>query len=169
MLRHKFSCLIAGVVATLALTISAAAQSFELRGKVVGLSDGDTITVLDGNQAQHKVRFNGIDAPESSQDFGQASKRNLSTLVFGKEVVVRWSKRDRYDRLIGNVSLDGKDINLEQLKAGLAWYFRQYERDVPADKRAPYAAAKAEARAARRVYGHRRTQHRRGSFDARDR
>ena len=126
------------------------AHADELRGKVVSISDGDTVTVLDAKQKQYKVRLNGIDAPESSQDFGQVSKRNLFSLIFGKEVVVVWQKIDRYSRIVGNVSFDGKDINLEQLKAGLAWYFRQYERDVPADKRGAYAAAEAEARQARR-------------------
>jgi len=90
------------------------ARANELRGKVVSVSDGDTITVFDAKQEQHKVRLNGIDAPESSQDFGQVSKRNLSSLIFGKEVVVMWQKIDRYSRIVGNVSFDGKDINLEQ-------------------------------------------------------
>ena len=128
----------------------ASARADELRGKVVSVSDGDTITVLDNNRVQHKIRLNGIDAPESSQEFGQASTRNLSSLIFGQEVVVTWQKIDRYGRLVGNVFLGGKDINLEQLKAGLAWYFRQYEREVPSNRRATYAAAEAEARQARR-------------------
>jgi endonuclease YncB( thermonuclease family) len=66
---------------------------------VVGVRDGDTITVLDQNKRQHKVRLIGIDAPESKQDFGEVTKQNLSSLVFGKEVTVISKKRDQYGRL----------------------------------------------------------------------
>lgn len=134
----------------LILLATANAHAEELLGKVVGVSDGDTVTVIDSNTKQHKIRLNGIDAPESSQDFGQASKRNLSALVFGKDVTVRWSKRDRYGRIIGTVLRNDEDVNLAQLRAGFAWYFRQYERDVPSQMRATYAAAEAEARQAHR-------------------
>ncbi len=61
-------------------------------GKVVGVHDGDTATVLDSDKTQYKVRFNGIDAPELKQDFGSKSKRNLSDLIFGKEVTVIFNK-----------------------------------------------------------------------------
>jgi hypothetical protein len=80
----------------------------ELRGRVVAIANGDTITVLDANNTQHKVRFNGIDAPESSQVFGQASKRNISTLIGGKIATIEYTKTDRYGRIIGTVILDGK-------------------------------------------------------------
>lgn len=133
-----------------ALAVSALAQSSELRGKVVSVADGDTITILTPDRQQHKIRFNGIDAPESSQDFGQVSKKNLAGLVFGKDVVVLWSKRDKYGRIIGTVMLGPVNVNLEQLKAGLAWYYRQYAGDVPAGNRAAYERAEAEARAAKR-------------------
>lgn len=137
-------------VLLIALAISAAAQANELRGRVVAVSDGDTITVLDANQRQHKIRFNGIDAPESQQDFGQTAKRNLSHLIFGKDVAVTWSKIDRYGRIVGTVKSGGQDINLEQLRAGLAWYFRKYESDVPPANRRLYDAAEAEARRSKR-------------------
>lgn len=131
----------------LLLTLTAHAET--LTGKVVGVHDGDTITVL-ANRAEHKIRFNGIDAPELGQAFGQASKRNLSNLIFGKIVQVETNKTDRYGRLVSTVTLDGKDINLEQLKAGMAWYYRQYERDVAAEHRALYEQAERTARAAKR-------------------
>lgn len=126
------------------------AQFQELRGRVVSVSDGDTITVLDGERRQHKIRLNGIDAPESAQDFGQTSKKNLSGLIFDKEVVVSWSKVDRYGRIVGTVLIGGVSANLEQLKAGLAWYYRQYAGDVPAENRPLYEKAEIEARATRR-------------------
>lgn len=122
----------------------------ELRGRVVSVADGDTITVLDSTNTQHKIRLNGIDAPESKQDFGQVSKRNLSDLVFGKDVTVRWSKMDKYRRIVGTVFVGGTNANLEQLKGGFAWYYRQYERDVAPDLRNAYERAEADARAARR-------------------
>jgi endonuclease YncB( thermonuclease family) len=67
-----------------ALSLSAAAQQQTITGKVVGVSDGDTITVLDASNNQHKIRLDGIDAPESSRDFGSRAKQSLSDLVFGK-------------------------------------------------------------------------------------
>ena len=122
----------------------------EIRGRVVSVADGDTLTVLDASNRQHRVRLNGIDAPETKQAFSQVSKRNLSTLVFGKDVVVTWQKTDQYGRLVGTVHLGTSDTSLEQLRAGLAWYFRRYERDVAPNLRPVYEAAEAEARAAKR-------------------
>ena len=70
---------------------------------MVGVADGDTVTVLNSNRQQHKVRLGGIDAPEKAQPFGQRSKENLSRLVFNKEVRVEWEKQDRYKRIVGKV------------------------------------------------------------------
>jgi endonuclease YncB( thermonuclease family) len=100
-----------------------------LSGRVVGVHDGDTITVLDANHQQHKIRFAGIDAPESRQAFGTRSRQNLSGLVFGKDVAVEWNKHDRYKRIVGKVLVDGHDVNLEQVRAGMAWWYRQYAKD----------------------------------------
>jgi endonuclease YncB( thermonuclease family)/methylphosphotriester-DNA--protein-cysteine methyltransferase len=121
-----------------------------IEGKVIRVSDGDTIAVLDKDNKQHKIRFQGIDAPESKQDFGQASKENLSKMVFGKQVTVIWDKVDKYRRTVGKVLLDGKDINIEQVRAGLAWHYKKYEDEQPPEDRQTYAAAEAEARAAKR-------------------
>jgi len=79
------------------------AHADTLTGRVVGVADGDTITVLDANRQQHKIRFQGIDAPEKAQPFGQRSKQNLSRMVFGKDVRVEWDKRDKYKRIVGKV------------------------------------------------------------------
>lgn len=130
------------------VAIGAFAQ--ELRGRVVSIADGDTITILDADHQQYKIRFNGIDAPEHNQDFGQVSKKHLSDLVFGKDVAVRWSKKDKYGRIVGTVFVGQTNANLEQLKVGLAWYYREYERDVPSENRQAYERAEAEAKAARR-------------------
>ena len=74
-----------------------------ITGRVVGVADGDTVTVLDADKVQHKIRLAGIDAPEKAQAFGNRSKQNLSDLVFGKDVRVDWDKRDRYGRIVGKV------------------------------------------------------------------
>lgn len=125
-------------------------HSQAIKGRVVAIADGDTLTVLDGQNQQHKIRLNGIDAPEIGQDFGQASKRNLSELVFGKEVAVFGSKVDKYGRLVGTVLIGSTNANLEQLKAGFAWFYRQYAGDVPEIERAQYEAAETEAREGKR-------------------
>ena len=121
-----------------------------IEGKVVKVADGDTITVLDKDNKQHRIRFQGIDAPESSQAFGQVSKKNLSDLIFGKQVTVIYSKMDKYRRVVGKVLLDGKDINIEQIRAGLAWHYKKYADEQPPEDRITYAQAETEARAARR-------------------
>lgn len=131
-----------------ALPCPALAQS--LSGRVVAVSDGDTLTVLTVTKEQIKVRVNGIDAPEKAQPFGQASKQNLSRLVFGRTVTVESNKRDRYGRTVAKVLVDGLDVGLEQVKAGLAWHFKEYEREQSPEDRRAYAEAEAEARQARR-------------------
>jgi endonuclease YncB( thermonuclease family)/methylphosphotriester-DNA--protein-cysteine methyltransferase len=120
-----------------------------IEGKVVRVADGDTITVLDKENKQHRIRFQGIDAPESKQAFGQKSKQNLSDLVFGKQVTVIYSKMDKYRRVVGKVMLDGKDINIEQIKAGMAWHYKKYEDEQPPEDRVSYAKAEQEARASK--------------------
>lgn len=141
------------LVAVLALAGSAvvAGQAPQgLRGRVVAIADGDTITVLDSEQRQHRVRLNGIDAPETGQPFSNVAKSHLSGLVFNRDVVVIGRKIDRYGRLVGTVMVGDVNANLEQLRAGLAWFYRAYEADVPADLRATYALAERDARAAKR-------------------
>lgn len=106
------------------LCLSAAAQPQTITGKVVAIADGDTLTVLDAGNRQHKIRLDGIDAPESSQDWGSRAKQSLSDLVFGKTVTVISSKKDKYGRTLGKVMLDKRDINLEQIRRGMAWFYR---------------------------------------------
>lgn len=120
-----------------------------LAGRVVGVADGDTITVLDATKTQHRVRLNGIDAPETGQPFSTVSKQHLSDLVFGQAVTVVGSKRDRYGRLVGTVIVGTTNANLEQLRAGFAWYYREYASDVAPENRPIYEAAEANARAGR--------------------
>jgi len=114
------------------------------------VADGDTITVLDSTDTQHRIRLEGIDAPESHQAFGSRSKQNLSEMIFGKDVTVVYQKTDQYGRLVGKILLDGRDVNLEQVKAGMAWHYKEYEREQTPEDRELYAKAEDEARAARR-------------------
>ena len=79
---------------------------------MVRVIDGDTIVVLDTGKVQHKIRLQGIDAPERRQAFGTKSKEHLSELVAGKSVKVDYSKYDRYRRVLGKIILNGKDVNL---------------------------------------------------------
>ena len=118
----------------------------ELIGKVIKVSDGDTITVLDSNNQKHKIRLKGIDAPESQQAFGDISTQSLSELVYDKEVLVTWDKKDKYYRILGKVIVDGRDANYEQLKKGLAWYYKQYEKDLSDEDKQRYSEAEEWAR-----------------------
>lgn len=94
-----------------------------------GVPDGDTITVLDADKVQHKIRLAGIDAQEKKQPFGQRSKESLSDLVFSKAVTVDTNKRDRYGREVGKVLVNGLDANLVQVQRGFAWHYKAYERE----------------------------------------
>ena len=131
----------------LALAIGANAET--ITGRVVGVADGDTVTVLDRDKVQHKVRLAGIDAPERSQAFGNRSKESLSDLAFEKTVAVETSKRDRYGREVGKILVNGRDVNLIQVERGMAWHYKAYQREQSLDDRSLYDAAEMGARAAK--------------------
>lgn len=118
----------------------------QLRGTVVSITDGDTITVLDQGRVQHKIRLSGIDAPEHRQAFGNASRQHLASLVFQKEVVVETTKKDRYGRLIGKVVVGDRDVCRAQIESGLAWHYKKYAGEQAANDRELYAAAEVAAR-----------------------
>lgn len=101
-----------------------------LSGRVVGVTDGDTVTLLTEQKEQVKIRLNQIDAPEKSQAFGMKSKQSLSDLCFGKPATVESHGKDKYGRTIGALSCDGVDANEAQIKAGMAWVYRQYSHDA---------------------------------------
>lgn len=105
------------------------AQKSSIQGRVVGVSDGDTITVLTAQNQQYRIRLDEIDAPESSQPFGRRSKEILSDLVFGKSVTVQVGGKDRYDRLTGKVFLQDQDINRAMVSKGAAWVYTKYLKD----------------------------------------
>lgn len=134
-----------GVVLAGLILLSGVARAQVFTGRVVGVSDGDTITVLAPGNRQVKVRLDGIDAPESRQDYGQRAKQMASDLVFGKQVTVTTKERDRYGRTVGAVTVGGVDVNLAMVSAGMAWWYRQY-----APGNAALERAESSARAARR-------------------
>jgi endonuclease YncB( thermonuclease family) len=124
-------------------------QAETIVGRVVAVSDGDTIKVLDDNRKMFVIRLKGIDAPEKSQSFGQRAKQSLSELVFESRVEVHWHKRDRYDRIVGKVlGASGTDICLEQIARGMAWHYKQYASEQSAEDLRNYTHAEVTARAA---------------------
>jgi endonuclease YncB( thermonuclease family) len=125
-----------------------------LQGRVVAVTDGDTLKVLDAANTQWKIRLMGIDAPEKKQAFGPQSKSNLSGLVFGKTVKIEYSRKDRYGRTIGKIIVNGIDANQEQVKAGMAWHYKQYAKEQRIEDRTTYARAEEQARAGHRGLWH---------------
>jgi micrococcal nuclease len=110
--------------------------------QVVGVIDGDTVTVLSPEHIQTRCRLFGIDAPEKAQAFGQASKKALSDLVYRKTLDVKVVDTDRYGRSICRLTLAGVDISRQQVVLGMAWVYRRYNRELP------YYEAEAAAKTA---------------------
>ena len=117
-----------------------------IKGQVIGVSDGDSITLLDSENRQYKIRLQGIDAPEKTQAFGQKSKESLSNLVFEKYVHVHWSKKDQYGRTVGQVMVGSLDACLEQVKLGMAWHYKAYQSEQTLVDRVLYDVAEKTAR-----------------------
>lgn len=99
-------------------------------GKVIAVADGDTFTVL-RDTLQVRVRLEGIDCPEKKQPFGNKAKQTVSEMVFAKHVRVVESSKDRNKRSIAKVYLsDGRCVNEEMLRLGMAWHFKKYSDDA---------------------------------------
>jgi len=114
-----------GLLAILAGPLLAA----EYSGRVVGVSDGDTLTLLTPEKQQVKIRLGEIDTPESKQPYGERAKQALSDLAFGKQARVVVQDTDRYGRKVSRVYVGGTDVNAEMVKQGAAWAYRQYLKD----------------------------------------
>lgn len=142
-MRVKFSA----VSAMLFSASIACAQN--INGRVVSIADGDTITLLDSANVQHRIRLAGIDAPEKKQAFGNVSKRHMSDLAFGKAANADCYKTDRYGRLICIVSVGGRDVGLAQLEAGLAWVYQRYIGELHPSMQLDYQSAEDKAAADR--------------------
>ncbi len=126
--------------------LSLTAFANTLTGKVVKITDGDTLYVLHANYKDHTIRLAGIDAPERKQAYRLASRKHLASIVAGQQVTIEYKKRDRYGRIVGKVLLDGIDVSLEQVKAGLAWHYKKYQHEQSVEDRELYADAENKAR-----------------------
>jgi len=118
------------------LFCSSLAMADTITGKVVSVADGDTVTILDSSFAQHRIRLAQIDAPETShgknkpsQPFGNDSKQSLASLTFGKVVTASCGDTDRYGRSVCGISVDGLDVNREQVRRGMAMVYERYATD----------------------------------------
>ena len=142
------------MLALLLFALSSAASGAEIVGRVVAVADGDTLTLLDASHEKHRVRLSGIDAPERRQAYGERAKQHLAALVFARHVRVVWDKKDRYSRIVGRVfaaECESRcpytiDVGLEQIRAGLAWHYKQYAREQAPPQRELYAAFERRAR-----------------------
>lgn len=138
--RHLLAALL------LATSLSVPAATFT--GPVIGISDGGTITVLDADLQQRKIRLAGIDAPENKQPFGMVSRQRLADRIFGREVIADCPRRDKYRRELCTIFLNGEDQNLAQIQAGMAWWYRHYAHEQEPAQARRYERAEREALAA---------------------
>lgn len=113
----------------------------QLQGMVIKVTDGDTVNVLTSDNQTHKIRLAGIDAPEKKQAFGNKSKQALDDEIGGKVVSVEFNKLDKYQRIVGKIMFNGKDVNLHQIQRGLAWHYKKYENEQEVEDRSIYANA----------------------------
>lgn len=148
-MRNSNFNLARGLIAIVLTLLAAAASAETLTGHVVGIADGDTLTLLDATNTQHKIRLAGIDSPEKGQPFGQVCKKSLSDLAYDRVVEVESSKLDRYGRVIGKVLVNGQDVNLEQVRRGCGWHYKKYQNEQILDDRLSYNAAEESAKSRR--------------------
>jgi endonuclease YncB( thermonuclease family) len=137
------------VALVLGLTFVSAESAETLTGRVIGVADGDTLTIL-VDQRTAVIRLDGIDAPEKGRAFGQAAKRTLSDLAFDRTATATCHKVDRYQRRVCAVSVDGRDVGEELILRGHAWVFTRYAHELPAVRRGAYENAERTAREERR-------------------
>ena len=124
--RPATPALVVALAVALVLALAGGAVADDLR--VVRVSDGDTFTGLDAENRQIKVRLHGIDAPEAKQAFGTVARKALADLIADKTVSVEEVDRDRYGRVVGRVTVGGKLVNAEMVRAGMAWRYVQFDR-----------------------------------------
>lgn len=108
--------------------VSAASVKGAVAGRVVGISDGDTLTILTEDKQQVRIRIFGIDAPEKKQPFGTRSRQALSALCYKANAVVLPNGKS-YDRIVGTVSCNGSDVSRFMVGSGMAWVYERYSKD----------------------------------------
>ncbi len=106
----------------------------QLKGRIIGVSDGDSVSLLDENNQVFKIRLHGIDAPEKKQDYGSVSKNFIGDMIYDKYVWVKTNGVDRYGRTIGiiylNEKMEGQSINEKSLENGMSWHYKKYDKNV---------------------------------------
>ncbi len=140
---------LASVIVAFLLASPIAALAADISGKVVRIIDGDTFVLLvdkDGRKQQQRIRITTIDCPEETQAFYQVAKDHLGKLIHEQVVKIEPKKTDVHGRTVAKVTLDGKDIGLEQVRAGLAWYARAYASALPLQDQGDYLSAESAAR-----------------------
>jgi endonuclease YncB( thermonuclease family) len=129
-----------------AAELSSANLPNRFTARVVSITDGDTITVSESGAGEQLIRLAGIDAPEHDQPFGAQSTQHLVSLVSGKTVALDCESERSYGRLICKILLrNGEDACLDQVKAGMAWHYKQYQDEQSPGDRDTYAAAECAA------------------------
>ena len=121
-----------------------------VEGRVISVTDGDTLTILTTDNTQMKIRLAGIDAPERRQSYGEKSKEHLASLIYQKIVSVEHSGIDKYQRTLGKIFFNELDINLEQISHGFAWHYRTYAKNQSIEDQNKYSKAEATARQGRK-------------------
>jgi endonuclease YncB( thermonuclease family) len=139
-------CRLPLVVLLVLLLQSPSAHAVEWVGSVVGIADGDTLTFLDDGKTPHRIRLDGIDAPERTQDHGQRARESLASMAHGRRAVAACPETDRYGRAVCRVTVDGTDVGLEQIRRGLAWHYVKYANEQSPGDREKYAGAEEQAR-----------------------
>lgn len=132
------------LVAVVVQAVAVAAGPVPVTWKVVSVHDGDTLTALDADNVQNRVRLHGIDAPEIGQPFGTAARDRLAEVAKGKAVSVTVQGRDRYGRVVADIEIDRHDVGLALVAEGMVWHYERFDNDPR------LAAAQREARAAKR-------------------
>ena len=105
--------------------IFGSARAEEFTSKIIAVLDGDTVLIRRASGLV-KIRLAEIDAPEKAQAFGETSKRSLSDMVLGKQVRVASQAVDQYGRMVAHLSVDGLDVNAEQIRRGMAWEYSNF-------------------------------------------
>ncbi|MGH6989699.1 MAG: thermonuclease family protein [Stellaceae bacterium] len=128
------------------IAVTGAAPARTITARVVRVIDGDTIVVRAADHVAYRIRLSGIDAPEYNQRFGRRATENLARLVAGKVVTLDCDGEESYGRPVCKILLsNGEDVDLDQLKAGAAWDYKQFDDEqTPRDRRL-YAAAEDTA------------------------
>ena len=119
-MKYDMNRIVTGLICAVLLCISGLAHSDEFTTKVIAVLDGDTVLVKRASGLL-KIRLAGIDAPEKAQTFGETSKRSLSGMVMDKQVRIVSQAMDQYGRMVAHLSINGLDVNAEQIRRGMAW------------------------------------------------